>query len=1027
MAEVVDEKIERMVGGASGEPRQGNGAERLTGGILRMARQMPILLLGFGLDGLVTFWNDECARVTGYDAVEAMANRDMAARLCPEGHDRQRLREILVTPEDDFHEREFSLKTKDGALKTIAWSNISRSFPVEGWASWVVGVDVSGRRAAETALRISEEKFHTLVDSAVEGINVAQEGRLCYLNKSMAAMLGYEPEELLGHGFHELIHPADLPIVLERHYSRLRGGSPPNVYPFRLVAKDNRVRWAELKTVIIDWEGRPATLNLMRDITDRRNIEQALRDGERRYQALADATFESVLIVERGRCVEANKTALAMFGYDHDQLLERDFCDLFADTACQEIRRFMQSGSAEPMEAEARRGDGGFFWAEVCCRQASYQGQAVTVCAVRDVTANKTAQIELRRSEATIRGILNAAPIAIGIMVGAERVLGWSNKMMSEMTGFSVEELEGMPASGLYPDSQEYERVGRLRRELLPATGLGSGETVWRRKDGALIDVLLSGALLNPDDMADGLVYTALDITQRKKTEQALKDNEERLRKIVEGLPLGAVLRDGDRLYANKAVEDITGWARADLATVADCFARIFVEEPERFAALYDKFRSSDGPSKMVVNITRRDGQRRAVEFSSSKEGENELWLLRDVTEETKAAEEKARLESQLRHAQKMEALGTLAGGIAHDFNNILAAIIGFTELAVEGHQEGQVNPADLKQVLRSAERARELVRQILAFSRQTEAELRPMDLNKQLGQTVELLKCTLPKMISVETILSGDAPLVLANNNQIEQLLLNLANNARDAMPEGGRLIFETESAMLDDEFCQHHVGLEPGAYVLLKVSDTGHGMDAKTLSRMYDPFFSTKEVGRGTGLGMSTVYGIVKGHRGHISCYSEPGRGTIFRVYLPVSPAGQEGASGELPTQINGPGGTETILLVDDEPALREIGAKMLARRGYHVTRAASGEEALEIFDADPSAIDLVILDVSMPGMGGHACLRKLREADPQVKVIIASGYSRETQLKEIAAVGASGYVAKPFRAYDLLTLVRQVLDEG
>jgi len=1027
MAEVVDGKSERTAGGASGEQRQGDGAERLTGGILRMARQMPILLLGFGLDGLVTFWNDECARVTGYAAAEAMANRDMAARLCPEGHDRQRLREILLAPEDDFHEREFAIKSKDGALKTIAWSNISRSFPVDGWASWVVGVDVSGRRAAETALKLSEEKFHTLVDRAVEGVNVAQDGRLCYLNKSMAAMLGYEPEEVLGRGFHEMIHPADLPIVLERHYTRLRGGSPPSVYPFRLVAKDNQIRWAELKTAIIDWEGRPATLNLMSDITERRNIEQALREGERRYQALADATFEAVLIVAGVRCVEANKTALAMFGYDHEQLLAHDFCDLFVDSACQEIRRFMQSGSTESMEAEARRGDGGSFWAEVCCRQASYQGQAVTVCAVRDVTAHKTAQIELRRSEATIRGILNAAPIAIGIMVGAERVLGWSNKMMSEMTGFSVEELDGMPASGLYPSLEEYERVGRLRREMLTKTGLGSGETVWRRKDGALIDVLLSGALLNPDDMAEGLVYTALDITQRKKAEQAIKDSEGRLRKIVEGLPLGAVLREGERLYVNKAVEAISGWAREDLATVENWFSRLFVEDAQRFSALYDHFRRKSGPSKMVTEITRKDGQRRAVEFTSSKEGENELWLLRDVTEEKKAADEKARLENQLRHAQKMEALGTLAGGIAHDFNNILAAIIGFTELAVEGHQEGQVNLADLKQVLRSAERARELVRQILAFSRQTEAELRPMDLNKQLGQTVELLKCTLPKMISVETILSGDAPLVQANNNQIEQLLLNLANNARDAMPEGGRLIFETESAYLDAEFCQHHVGLEPGPYVLLKVSDTGHGMDAKTLSRMYDPFFSTKEVGKGTGLGMSTVYGIVKGHHGHISCYSEPERGTIFRIYLPISAAGQDGAVGDLPSQINGPEGTETILLVDDEPALREIGAKMLSRRGYHVTRAASGEEALEIFNADPTAIDLVILDVSMPGMGGHACLRKLREIDPQVKVIIASGYSRETQLKEIAAVGASGYVAKPFRAYDLLTLARQVLDEG
>ncbi len=396
-----------------------------------------------------------------------------------------------------------------------------------------------------------------------------------------------------------------------------------------------------------------------------------------------------------------------------------------------------------------------------------------------------------------------------------------------------------------------------------------------------------------------------------------------------------------------------------------------------------------------------------------------------DVTERKKAEQDKQSLEMQLRQAQKMEALGTLAGGIAHDFNNILAAIIGYGELALDDARRGKVSPEEIQQILKASGRARELVRQILTFGRKGVFELKPLNLNQVVVETLPIIERTIPKMISLEMHLDQNLNLVNGDASQFEQVLLNLATNANDAMPEGGKLVIETDNLSLDEEYANSHLEVAPGDYVRVTVSDTGEGMDKAALEKIYDPFYTTKGVGKGTGLGLATVYGIVRGHGGNVFCYSEPGSGTTFKIYFPAlksEPAGSQ--SPEEEAQLI-PGGGETILLVDDEASLLEVGQRSLSEKGYSVVTAASGEEALEVYRDQVLAIDLVIMDLSMPGMGGHKALQEILALNPQAKVLIASGYSLNGQVQDSLRSGAAGYIPKPFRRAELLQTVRRVLD--
>jgi len=371
-----------------------------------------------------------------------------------------------------------------------------------------------------------------------------------------------------------------------------------------------------------------------------------------------------------------------------------------------------------------------------------------------------------------------------------------------------------------------------------------------------------------------------------------------------------------------------------------------------------------------------------------------------------------------------MEAVGTLAGGVAHDFNNLLQAILGYTQMLLLDKEKDSPEFTRLAQIEKAAHRASALTQQLLTFSRKVESELRPLDLNNEVRQVQRILERTIPKMIDIELHLQEEPWTINADPVQMEQVMMNLGVNARDAMPEGGKLVFETENVVLDREYCSTHLGAKEGRYVLLSISDTGQGMDKKNVEHIFEPFYTTKEVGKGTGLGLAMVYGIVKNHGGYIMCYSEWEQGTTFKIYFPVIEAESQ-LEKRHAVEAELRGGNETILLVDDEESLREMGKEILERFGYRAITVPDGETAVNTYRERGERINLVILDLVMPGMGGKQCLEELLRLYPALKVIIASGYAVNGPTKEALDAGAKGFIRKPYELGQMLGAVREVLD--
>jgi PAS domain S-box-containing protein len=557
------------------------------------------------------------------------------------------------------------------------------------------------------------------------------------------------------------------------------------------------------------------------------------------------------------------------------------------------------------------------------------------------------------------------------------------------------------------------------------------GDLTVRAKTGADDEIGHLGRAFNTflKRLQSSHVKLADEVDEHRATASALKESEALFKAVFNQTLqfIGILTPDGTVRSINQSALDFAGVPEAAVSG-KKLWELPPYEHSEAIranlkAAVSDASRGEF--KRMELEHLNADGETRFVDFSLKPvtDDNGKVVMLipegRDITDQKK-------MEAQLLQSQKMDAIGTLAGGIAHDFNNSLQAISGYTQLLLLGGHDAKREKEMLATIQHTCTHASELTKQLLTFSRKVESQLVPLDLNVELSGVVKLLKHTLPRMIDIETRPGEGLWIVEADRVQFEQIVMNLGINAGHAMPDGGLLVLETQNVELDDKFCRDHLGAVPGTYVMIAARDTGNGMDAETRDHIFEPFFTTRETGKGTGLGLAMVYGIVKSHKGYIDCSSAPGQGTTFRVYLPaVKAAGEKQAPADDPVQIQK--GRESILLVDDDPAVRQVARAILERFGYRVHEAGDGESGLERHRERKADIDLVILDLNMPGMGGQRCLEAIKKENPNLPVLIASGLAPSGEAKRILDALAQGFVGKPYLLEDLLQVVRDTLDRS
>ena len=564
------------------------------------------------------------------------------------------------------------------------------------------------------------------------------------------------------------------------------------------------------------------------------------------------------------------------------------------------------------------------------------------------------------------------------------------NDAACRLTGYTREELLSLCVSDVDPSisSTSWPAVW----SEIHKRGTLAMESELRRKDGAMIPISVASNLLQADGREFSCTFLQ-DITERKEAEQIQRQSELRFRAIsnqlqlqIERMPLAYVLFDSDFRVIdwNPAAERIFGYRKDEVLGMGPPFEKI-VPEAFRSASteILRRIKKGDMSAHSVNDNLTKDGRTITCEWLNTPlQTENGqfsglMCLAQDVTE-------RKRLEEQFRQAQKMEAVGSLAGGIAHEFNNLLQAICGYTKFAIEGLPADEQRCQDLQLVLKSADRATVLTKQLLSFGRRQLLQRTNVDPNQIVAELVKMLRPLIGENIDVEPHLAPVVSAVYVDAGQLQQVLLNLCINARDAMPKGGRLIIRTQNVSLSDQSCADHRGTKPGPHVMLSVADTGCGMSAEVKAQIFEPFFTTKEPGKGTGLGLAMVYGMVEQHGGMIHVYSEPNLGTAFKIYLPIAPS-VDAAHEERPTD-HATGGKETILIAEDESMVRDLAVRILTRAGYAVLVAADGAEAVELFEAHASEVSLALLDAVMPKLTGHQAYDriKLQESPPADRIV-------------------------------------------
>ena len=849
-------------------------------------------------------------------------------------------------------------------------------------------------------------------------------------NDAACRQLGYTPEEFARLAVPDYEASQSGKEIAEHVQRALRDG----VIEFDTL---HRTKTGEIRPVHVwgkklDLDGRTVFQAIFRDITERHRADQALRDSEARFHALFDRAHDAIFVMNDRVFVDCNRHAEVLFGRRRVDMLGRSPTDFSpamqpggqasSDAAAAHIDAVL-AGQPRRFEWRHLRGDGTAFEAEVSLSRIDISGDSMIQAIVRDVTERTRAQQALKDSERLLRESQAVAGVGSYILdIPAGTWSGSAN--LDAIFGLAGGSERSVPLwlSVVHPEWRE--RMSRYfsDRVLGQRSRFDMEYQIVRHSDGAARWVHGVGELkCDAQNQPLRMIGTITDITDRREADTALRLQAAALYAAADAI----VITDAAGVieWVNPAFTRVTGYAAAE---AVGRNPRDLVKSGKHPAAFYADLWTTITAGRTwhgeMVN-RRKDG----TLYSEDQTVTPILDAAGDITHFVAIKQditERQMLEARFRQAQRMEVVGQLASGIAHDFNNLLTVINGMSELALEQLSPDDQVHADVREIRHAGERAAALTRQLLAFSRQQILAPRVLNLGVVVAGMESLLKRLLGEDIDLVAVPSPGVSNVLADAGQIEQVITNLAVNARDAMPEGGRLTIETQNMEIDDDFGrQHGTAVRPGPYVVLAVSDTGGGMDEATRARIFEPFFTTKVQGRGTGLGLSTVFGIVQQSQGFIWVYSEVGQGTTFKIYLPQM---AEAVSPDRPAPTAASSaGTETILLVDDDEALRAMATRFLEPAGYTVLSAASGDEALRLLDRYQGAVHLLLSDVVMPGIDGRRLAEQLGMTRPQMRVLYMSGYTNDTVVRHGVLDGQVSYLEKPFSAAALCRKVRTTLD--
>jgi two-component system, cell cycle sensor histidine kinase and response regulator CckA len=976
-------------------------------------------------DGRILECNQAMANILGISNPREVLNLRVQD-LYFSAEDRARFLEKLEA-EGRLTNFEMRLRRKDGSP---AWliGNISL-LPQPGTGHSIIEgtlVDITERKLTEA----ENARLALIVNSSDDAIfSTTLEGIIATWNAGAERMYGYAPEEIKGKHFSLLI-PEESRGELAANQERLHRGEPLVHYEAEHVRKDrSRLQTSLTLSPIKDAAGEVSGVSVIsRDITQSKQAEVSLRESEERFRATFENAGVGMALVDmQGHPFKSNPVLQQMLGYSEDELTRMVFTEYTHPDDREldwKLYRELTAGIREKYEIEKRfcTKSGGVVWGQLTVSLVKDM-RGRPLCAigmVQDITERKRADKAVLESEERFRTLFENAPVGIYRTTPNGRILA-GNPAIIRMLGYSS--FEDLAARDLNDTGFEPEYSRRQFMERLEREGEVSGlESAWYRQEGEVLYVRENARAIR-DESGKTLYYegTVEDITERKKAEA----ERARLVTAIEQSAEAVVITNlaGDIEYVNPAFTRITGYGREEVLGENPRLLKSGEQAPAFYQQLWATISKGQIWHGELIN-QRKDGSTYTEQLNIAPvrgaRGEITHYIatMQDVSE-------RKSLEEQVRQATKMEAVGRLAGGVAHDFNNLLTIINGYSELLMDKFESDKEAGAFLKEVKDAGERAASLTRQLLAFSRRQVLAPQVLDLNFVVSDMEKMLKRLIGEDIHLHTLLAPSLQTVKADPGQIEQVIMNLAVNARDAMPHGGNLTIQTQNVELDEDYARSHVTVKPGPHVMLAVSDTGSGMTPETQARIFEPFFTTKEKGKGTGLGLATVYGIVKQSGGSIWVYSELGHGTVFKVFLPAvgeEPMAKEPAV-KVPKTVSA---SETVLVVEDEAGVRSLIRLALESAGYAVLETEDPESALVACTNHDGPIHLLLTDVVMPNMSGPVVAEKVANLRPGIKVLFMSGYTDDAVVRHGVLSSNKPFIQKPFSPAELRQKIREVLGE-